>query len=154
MSHNPDFRELFSALSAADARFLVVGAYAAMQHTPPRYTKNLDVWVDASPENAVRVYAALRDFGAPISDLTVQDLATPGVTLQIGVEPNRIDILTSIEAVVFAEAWERRLESTYSGVGIHVLGFADLTRNKRAVGRPQDLLDVANLEEVKPPETD
>ena len=149
--HNPDFRDLFFALSAAEARFLVVGAYAAMLHIPPRYTKDLDIWVGASPENAVRVYGALRAFGAPIGDLSIQDLATPGVILQIGVEPNRIDILTSIEAVLFAEAWERRIESTYGGVTIHVLGFADLLRNKRAVGRPQDLLDVANLEKAKSP---
>jgi hypothetical protein len=67
--HNPDFRDLFSALSAAEARFLVVGAYAAMLHIPPRYTKDLDIWVDATPENAVRVNAALRAFGAPLADL-------------------------------------------------------------------------------------
>lgn len=151
MSHNPDFLDLFSALSAAEARFLVVGAYAAMQHIPPRYTKDLDVWVDATSENAARVYAALRVFGAPLADLSVQDLSTQGVVLQIGVEPNRIDILTSIEAVAFTEAWEHRLDSTYGGVPIHVLGLADLLRNKRAVGRPQDLLDVANLEKAKAP---
>ena len=148
MSVNPDFRDLLSALSDAEARYLVVGAYAALLYIPPRYTKDLDVWIDATPENARKVYAALRAFGAPLSELRVEDLASPGIIFQIGVEPNRVDVLTSVEALGFAEAWERRKQTTYGGVPIQVLGFADLLRNKRAVGRPQDLLDVAELEKV------
>ena len=149
MSLNRDFLDLFSALSDAEARFLVVGAYAAMLYAEPRYTKDLDVWVEATPENAARVHRALRTFGAPVTDLSVSDLATPGVVFQIGVEPNRIDILTSISAIDFTEAWERRRASTYGGVCIHVLGLDDLIRTKRAAGRPQDLLDVAELEKAR-----
>lgn len=146
MATNPDFRDLFLALSAEGAEFLVVGGYAVMYHTAPRYTKDLDVWTRPDPENARRVHRALAAFGAPLADLTVQDLATEGTIFQIGVAPNRIDILTAIESVRFDDAWSRRVAATYGDAPIHVLSVPDLLANKRAVARPQDLLDVANLE--------
>jgi hypothetical protein len=96
--------------------------------------------------SAERVYRALRTFGAPLADLTPDDLATPGTIFQIGVAPNRIDLLTSIDAVSFEEAWPRRSASTYGGVPIAILSVDDLLTNKRAVGRKQDLLDVERLE--------
>lgn len=146
MASNPDFKDLFSALSVAGARFIVVGAHAVMSYTAPRYTKDLDVWVDPTEENAGRVHAALLAFGAPMSDLAVQDLAVPGTILQIGVEPNRIDIITSIEGVEFTGAWERRAHSSYDGIPIGILGISDLLANKRLVNRDQDRIDVRNLE--------
>lgn len=146
MATNQDFKDLFAALSAQGSEFIVVGAHAVMVHTEPRYTKDLDVWIRPTPDNAERVYAALRDFGAPLVGLTIDDLSTPGVVFQIGVEPNRIDILTAIDGVTFDEAWSRRVPSTYGGVPIALLAMEDLIRNKRAAGRPQDLLDVAKLE--------
>src|SRR5579859_5958998 len=99
MATNPDFRDLFSELCAAQAEFLVVGAHAVMFHTVPRYTKDLDVWVRPDPVNAVRVHLALSRFGAPMTDLSVADLAKPGTIFQIGIAPNRVDVLTSIEGV-------------------------------------------------------
>jgi hypothetical protein len=117
-----------------------------MFHTAPRYTKDLDVWVRPSPDNAARVHRALITFGAPMADLSVQDLAVAGTIFQIGVAPNRIDVLTAIEGVDFEAAWQRRAPTTYGGVPIQVLSIPDLLTNKRAVGRPQDLLDVENLE--------
>ena len=146
MATNPDFKDLFSALCAEDAEFLVVGAHAVMLFTAPRYTKDLDVWVRPSAANATCVHRALTTFGAPMADLTVDDLAVEGTIFQIGIAPNRIDVLTSIEAVSFVDAWKRRVPSTYGDVPIHVLSIEDLLTNKRAVGRPQDLLDVENLE--------
>lgn len=100
-------------------------------------------------DNAERVLRALRSFGAPVADLSVDDLATPGTIFQIGIEPNRVDIITSIEAVTFEEAWSRRISSTYGGVAIALLSVADLLTNKRAVGRRQDLLDVERLERAR-----
>jgi len=147
MATNPDFRDLLSALSAEGAEFLIVGAHAVMLYTAPRYTKDLDIWVRPTPENAARVHRALVAFGAPMADLTVDDLATPGTIFQIGIAPNRVDILTSIEAVTFEEAWARRVSSAYGGVPIALLSLEDLLTNKRAVGRRQDLLDVEKLEE-------
>ena len=149
MATNPDFKDLFSALSDAGADFLVVGAHAVMFYTVPRYTKDLDLWIRTSRANAERVYAALAVFGAPIADLSVEDLAAPGTTFQMGVEPNRIDVLTSLDGLRFDEAWARRTASTYGGIPIAILGFEDLVRNKRAVDRPQDRLDVDNLERAR-----
>jgi hypothetical protein len=93
MRVSSDFRELLSALNAARARYIVVGAYAVMHHTEPRYTKDLDVWVEPTPANARRVLEALRAFGAPTESLAVEDLCDPGVIYQIGVEPVRVDVL-------------------------------------------------------------
>src|SRR5690242_1720371 len=105
MATNQDFKDLFVALSARNAEFIVVGAHAVMVHTEPRYTKDLDVWVRPTLENAERVYRALQDFGAPLANLAPNDLATPGTVFQIGIAPNRIDILTAIDGVQFDDAW-------------------------------------------------
>lgn len=150
MAANPDFRDLFCALSDAGAEYLLVGAHAVMIHTEPRYTKDLDVWVRPTGENAERVLAALAAFGAPLADLTVEDLSVEGTVFQIGMAPNRIDVVTSIDAVTFDEGWSGRVESRYDGVPIQLLGVPQLLANKRAVGRPQDLLDVAKLEALEP----
>ena len=91
------------------AEFLIVGAHAVMFHTVPRYTKDLDIWVRPAPENAERVYRALVRFGAPMANLTVHDLGVPGTLFQIGIAPNRVDVLTSIDGVGFEEAWNRRM---------------------------------------------
>ncbi len=139
---NQDFRDLLRALSAADARFLVVGAYAVSFHAEPRTTGDLDIWVEATPENAVRVHTALESFGAPLAELTVDDLATPGIVFQMGLPPRRIDILTSITGVDFADAWPARVAARYGDVDFSIIGRDALIANKRALARPKDLLDV------------
>jgi hypothetical protein len=147
MAVNPDFRDLFSALSSAGAEFIVVGAHAVMFHTcVPRYTKDLDVWTRPTRENALHVHAALASFGAPLSDLSLDDLSVEGTIFQIGVAPNRIDVITSIEGVEFDAAYARSVASTYGGVAIRLLAIEDLLTNKRAVGRKHDLVDVDALE--------
>jgi hypothetical protein len=139
---------MFSALNAAEARYLLVGAYAAMLYTEPRWTKDLDIWIEPSNENARRVRAALADFGAP-AQVTEEELARPGLIVQIGLPPNRIDIITTAEGVQFADAWARRQAFSFGTVPIPVLHLDDLITNKRAVGRPQDLIDVASLEKAR-----
>lgn len=139
---NQDFHDLLSALCEAGARFLVVGAYAVSFHAEPRATGDLDLWVEPSPENATKVLAALRAFGAPLHDLTTEDLARPDVVFQIGVPPRRIDLLTSITGVTFDDAWDSRAEVTYGDVRCFVIGRDALIRNKTALGRPKDLIDV------------
>lgn len=146
---NEDFLDLLSALSAADARFLVVGAYAVGVHGHPRATKDLDVWIEASPENAPKVMRALREFGAPIGDLTEPDLESVGKGFKMGEPPRRIDILTEIEGVTFGQAWPRRREAAFGDIRCAVIGLDDLLMNKRAAGRPQDLADVAALERLQ-----
>jgi len=142
---NPEFVEMLSALSAADAEFLVVGAHALAVHGVPRATGDLDLWVRGTPENARKVLAALGVFGAPLFDLTVEDLSRPGIVFQIGVAPCRIDILTSISGVEFDEAWPQRHEMELGGVRFGVLSREHLVRNKLATGRPKDLIDVESL---------
>jgi hypothetical protein len=146
MPVNSDFKDLFSALSAAEARFLVVGAYAVVHHTEPRYTKDLDVWTEPTAQNAERVLRALASFGAPVGQLRPADLCDPETVYQIGIEPNRVDVLTALPALEFGPAWGRSVVTTYGGVEIRVLGLDDLILTKRALARPQDLLDVERLE--------
>jgi hypothetical protein len=138
---------MLSEFSAAGVEFLIVGAHALAAHGIPRATGDLDIWIRPTRANAERAHAALARFGAPLKDLTVEDLTREGNVFQIGVPPARIDILTSITAVTFEEAWPRRLVAQVAeGVQAPLLGLEDLLRNKRAVGRPKDLADVAWLE--------
>jgi hypothetical protein len=146
---NEDFLEPLGALNAAEARFLVVGAYAVGVHGRPRATKDLDVWIEASAANAARVLTALRQFGAPLGDLTESDFATPGTGFKMGSPPRRIDILTKISNVDFEVAWPRRIEADFApGIRCGVIGIDDLIANKTAAGRPQDLADVDGLERL------
>ena len=109
---NPDFRDLLAEFNAAGVEFLVVGAHALAAHGLVRATKDLDLWVRPEPENARSVVAALGAFGAPLHDLTVEDLSRPGLIFQIGVEPIRIDVITAIDGVAFDDAWAERLTSS------------------------------------------
>ncbi len=150
MELNRDFRDLFAALNAARAEYLLVGGYAVALHAAPRFTKDIDVWVGTSETNAPRVFEALQRFGAPLADISVADFATPGLVFQMGVPPNRIDILMSVEGLDFGECWSRRVGVPYGDVPIHVVGREDLIRNKRAVARPQDIADAEALERHRP----
>jgi len=141
-----DFVDLLRAFAAADVRFLVVGAYALALHGLPRATGDLDVWIDPTPANARRAYGALRDFGTPLANLREEDLTNRDLVFQMGVAPVRIDVLMSISGVVFDEAWERRTEAVFEGVRFPVIGLDDLIQNKRACGRPKDLVDLEILE--------
>lgn len=143
---NQDFRDLLRALSDAEVRFLIVGAYAVSAHAEPRATGDLDVWVEPTPANAARAHAALAQFGAPLHELQVSDLATPGIVFQIGLPPRRIDILTSITGVGFDDAWGGRMPVEYAGVSCHVIGIEALIENKRRLGRAKDLADLELLE--------
>jgi hypothetical protein len=147
---NQDFVEMLAALSDAGADYLVVGAHALAAHGIPRATGDLDIWVRPTPENAARVWAALEAFGAPLHALELQDLYSPEVVFQIGLPPNRIDLLTSISGVAFDDAWRDRITVTVSGQEVPTIGRDDFIRNKKAVGRPRDLADVAELEETRP----
>ena len=143
---NPDFVDLLRAFVAAEVRFLVVGAYALALHGRPRATGDLDVWVDATPENASRVMRALAAFGAPLTEVSTDDFGRVGITYQIGVPPGRIDILTELTGLTFAEAWVDRLRRPFGAVEVDFIGRAAFIRNKRATGRPKDLGDIEGME--------
>ena len=145
MAVNPDFRDLFAAVNGEGAEFLIVGAHALAIHGAPRFTKDLDVWVCPTEGNARKVFRALQTFGAPLENLSVVDLHTHDVMFQIGIAPNRIDLLTSIDGVEFDESWAHRIEHRYGDQPVWIIGKADLIQNKVATGRPQDLVDVTSL---------
>ena len=142
---NPDYKDMSSALIDCGVEFLVVGAYALAAHGLPRATGDIDFWIARSPENSNRVIAALTRFGAPISDWTAADFQQPELVFQIGVEPRRIDIITSIGHLNFDEAWKRRITVRVDGIELPVISRDDLIQSKQEAGRPQDLADVARL---------
>jgi hypothetical protein len=146
MQQNIDLIDLLAALNAANAKFLIVGAYAFAFHGRARATKDSDIFIGSDHENAGRVWEALVAFGAPLSELKREDLASPGTFYIMGRPPNQIDIITAIDGVSFEKAWSNRVTSTYGRVVAHYIGRADLIANKKAAARPQDLADVAYLE--------
>lgn len=146
----PIFRAMLRALSEARAEYLLVGGYAMGVHGVRRATGNVDFWVRPTPDNAARVLRALAAFGAPLMGLTATDLVTPGTVFQVGLPPERIDLLTSVSGVEFDAAWADRLPVALGGVDVPVIGHAALVRNKRASGRPKDRIDLEWLERHPP----
>ncbi|MBM4080338.1 MAG: hypothetical protein FJ272_16830 [Planctomycetes bacterium] len=146
MPVNPDYEELFAKLNAHRCKYLVVGAYAVMHYTEPRFTKDLDVWVEPSPRNANRVWSALLEYGAPLVGMSPSDLCKTEMVLQVGEVPNRVDIMMAVSGLRFSVAWRSRVRSRYGRTRISILGKRDLIRSKRRTGRPQDRLDIQNLQ--------
>lgn len=149
MSTSEDFEELFACLNAHDVRYVIIGAHAVAFHAKPRYTKDIDLFVAPTLENAERILEALEDFGFRGLDLESEDFTNPEMVVQLGVPPNRVDFVSSIEAVAFDRAWESRVEGTYGDQPVWYIGLEPLLENKRAVGREQDTLDVTWLEDTR-----
>lgn len=148
---SPDFKELLKHLADAKARYLIVGGYAVMLYTEPRFTKDLDLWVEATPENAQRVFNALTGFGAPLSGMKPADFANEGFFYQLGRPPIRVDILMSVSGVKFADAWPNRVEQSVDGIPAVFVGREELIRMKEACGRHIDLHDAEQLRKHKHP---
>ena len=146
---SPDFRELLLEFNAASVEYLVVGAHALAVYGHVRATKDLDVWIRPDSENADKVIAALTSFGAPLTELLPEDLTRPDTVFQIGIEPLRIDLLTAINGVGFAEAWKDRFETRFADVPVNVISRAHLIKNKLSTNRLQDRADVEHLEADK-----
>ncbi|MGH7766707.1 MAG: hypothetical protein ACREQP_04575, partial [Candidatus Binatia bacterium] len=140
---NQDYKDILSAFNDEKVNYMVVGAYAVAAHGVVRATGDIDLWISSSLDNARRAWRALANFGAPLSGFKVADLAVHGTVFQIGVAPSRIDILTSIDGVEFSDAWNGRIEVEVEGIRVNVIGRSHLIANKKAVGRPQDLADIA-----------
>jgi len=144
----PDWIELCSLLSVHGAEYLVVGGQAVIAHGYPRLTKDMDLWVRPTVDNGARVLAALEAFGTGSNILTPQQFEDPRTLLMLGREPFRVDILTDIPGVTFDEAWNSRMYVTVDEVSLPIIGKAELIKNKRAVGRLQDLADAEELEKL------
>jgi hypothetical protein len=135
--------------------FVIVGAYALALHGAPRASGDIDLFIRATPDNSERVFAALARFGAPLeaAGISAADFARPALVYQIGLPPRRIDVLTEISGVSFGEAWGSRLTVDVEGRPVSFIGRAALLKNKRAAGRPQDIVDAARLERIPPPQS-
>lgn len=142
---NQDFRDLLRAFNEEKVRYLIVGGYALIKYTEPRYTKDLDIWVSPDPENAERVFRALVNYGAPVTDMSPADFMREGFFFTMGLAPNRIDILFHLTGLNFETAWERRVRASVADTETNFLSRVDLIINKEAVGRKQDLADVEKL---------
>jgi len=145
MLTSPDFREMLSIMEKHKVRYLVVGGYAVMKYTEPRFTKDVDLWIATDPENAEAVFAALREFGAPLKDLTPTDFTQEGYFYQMGNPPFRLDIMMSLPGVTFEAAWANREEAQVEGLVIPFISKADLIKTKEANGRDQDVIDAKKL---------
>ena len=148
MAESPHYRELLRTLNELEVEYLIVGGYAVMKYTEPRYTKDLDVWVHSSRENSTRLYGALARFGAPLRNdgVTPETFTKEKVVYQIGVAPVRIDISTHIDGVTFETAWRNRVQDHIFGVPVNFISLGDLIANKRSTGRSTDLEHVKDLE--------
>jgi hypothetical protein len=143
---NQDFREFIQSLNDNRVRYLVVGGYAVALHGYPRYTKDMDVWLEMSAENAVRVVKALEQFGFGSLGLQESDFLEPEQVIQLGYAPVRIGLMTSAPGVEFGGCYASRVEVEIEGVVVNFIDLENLKKNKRASGRLQDLADVENLE--------
>ena len=146
MELSQDFKEFIESLNVSRVRYLVVGGYAVAMHGHPRYTKDLDVWIDCTPANAKRVVRAFVAFGFESLGVKASDFEKPDQMLRMGIPPNQIDLLTSLAGVDFATCFKQRVIVDIGGVPANFIDLEHLKLNKRAVGRLQDLADVEKLE--------
>ena len=142
---NQDYKDIIQSLLKNKVNYLLVGAYALAAHGIPRATGDIDFFVEATEKNAKNVYAALKAFGADISELDEMSFVESDVVFQIGVAPRRIDLVTKIDGVTFKEAWKNHEVIDIDGLQTPILSKNDLIRNKEATGREKDRLDVDEL---------
>ena len=147
MEARKDFKELLECFNEHEIDYLIVGAFALAWHGHPRYTGDLDIYIDPSPTNAARVLAALVDFGFGSLGLAQTDFETPDRVVQLGVAPVRVDILTSISGVEWKDAWSASDLGTYDGIPVRYLGKQQYRANKLAMGRAKDIADLESIEE-------
>jgi hypothetical protein len=145
MSLQKGLREFIELLSALEVRFLIVGAFAVAYHGYFRYTSDIDIFIDSSTENAERMWTAVQRFGFGDLDLTVNDFTQTDQIIQLGVSPNRIDVMTVLSGVEFQQAWESRQEGELDGLKVNFISKELLRRNKKTLGRLQDLADLEHL---------
>jgi predicted nucleotidyltransferase len=145
---NSDFRDLLRAFAAEEVRYLVVGGHAVIHYTQPRFTKDLDLWIEPSAENAERLRKAFLSFGIPLLEVTPEDFAEPGLQYVVGLPPVQFDFLTTIPGLDFVAAWQRRERVEIHGIEIQLVSREDLIVSKRAAGRARDLADLEDLEQT------
>lgn len=140
-----DFEEFLELLNKYKVRYLIVGGYAYAIHAEPRFTKDLDIFIESTEDNAQKLLKVLKDFGFGSLDISENDFLTPGQVIQLGQAPMRIDLLTSISGVSFDDAWKNRISGKYGKQSVLFIGKEDLKKNKRATGRNSDRDDLEKL---------
>jgi hypothetical protein len=148
MPLHKDLQEFVECLNSCKVDYLIVGALAVSWYGFPRYSADVDFLIRPAPDNANRLLDAIRKFGMGSLGLSIEDFSSPGKVIQIGVQPNRIDLLTSITGVGFEEAWESRVLGTLEGVPVQFIGRNALLKNKDATGRPKDRIDAEELRRI------
>lgn len=146
---NKDYLDILQAFGRFEVEFLLVGAYALAQHGYVRYTGDLDLWVRTTPQNAAKVWRALQEFGAPLSRLTEAELAESDWVFQMGVAPQRIDILGGVDGLDFESALKNSIETPLWGTTVKTLSISDLIENKSRTGRAKDQVDVIELKRIR-----
>jgi hypothetical protein len=150
MPLNHDLKEFVGCLTSNRAEYLIVGALAVSWHGFPRYSGDVDFLIRPTPDNAQRVREALVQFGFGELDISLADLTAPGKVIQLGYEPNRIDLMTSITGVSFEDAWDTRVAGDLDGLAVFFIGRAALLRNKESTGRSKDRIDADQLRRQPP----
>ena len=140
------FEEIFSTFENFQVKYIVIGGHAMMYDCGPRFTKDIEIFIEVSPENSVRVFEALAQFGVPLAGMTADYFSEPGYVYQMGVPPLRIDVFMSLNGVDFETAWERRVRACLGEIEANVISREDIIASKKASGRPIDLHDVEQLE--------
>ena len=142
---NQDFKEFVQSLNDNHVRYLVIGGYAVALHGYPRYTKDMDVWIEMSPENAANMVKALEQFGFGSLGLQAADFLVPDQIIQLGYPPTRVDLITTPPGVDFESCYRSRVEVVIDKVTVSFIDLHNLKKSKKAAGRSQDLADLENL---------
>ncbi len=143
-----DYKDIIELFNKYQVKFLIVGAYAMSKVGYSRSTYDIDLWIEKTKQNTIKIYSALEEFGVPFK-INPDDFLAPNSVLQIGIEPNRIDILTDIDGLEFNDAWKNRQVAKFDGLSAFILEINDLIKNKKASNRPKDKLDLVQLQELK-----
>jgi hypothetical protein len=143
---NQDFKEFIQSLNDNQVNYLVIGGYAVALHGYPRYTKDIDIWIEMTQENAVNTIKALEQFGFGSLDIQLDDFMKPDSVIQLGYPPSRIDLITTPDGVNFANCYAVKIEVSIDNVTVNFIDLENLRLNKKASGRLQDLADLENLE--------
>ena len=145
MALTQDFKEFIALLNENNVRYLIVGGYAVAFHGHPRYTKDLDIWIDPAVENIDKLLETLKQFGFGSLGLKTEDFENPEDMIQLGLPPNRIDLFTGLKGVTFDSCYETKVDIKINEMIAHVIDLQNLKQNKKATGRPQDIADLSNL---------
>lgn len=142
-----DYKDLLKILNKHRVKYLLVGAYAVIYYSEPRYTKDIDIWIEPEIKNAQKAYNALKEFGAPLTDITVDNFINKNLVYQMGIAPVRADIIMGIGGIDFNNAWKNREVAVFEGVKVNIIGKKELIESKKKANRESDRGDLRRIAE-------